>query len=378
MAVMLYTDLPTEECIRRLSASGWAGEVKPHRRQPTATDPNILRTVTGSEFQLWPRSWQSVAGQRHSFPRNFYGRVRPCGRGTLITGYYGTSRRLQLGILLGSVLGFLALTIADALSDLRFGGADEWARLTLTTALCAAVVGGLYLAMDRLTTTRAAEQEGQFADHLAAALEARPARAGTDEDAREWHSHAALPAWSSRAAIGVLVALAIASVLWVIQARRAEDDYRARAPRLANAPRCEVSPGVACRASDSGEIARRYWRNRGRQWLLVRLPDGERRVAFAYTRNDRRRDEPDRDLPFQPGTTVTAERWEGGIVALTAGGSTLRTITHPEEQLRRNAADRRFGTIAAIAFAVLAGLTRSLPWLQARPRASRNRGAAPG
>ena len=101
-------------------------------------------------------------------------------------------------------------------------------------------------------------------------------------------------------------------------------------------------------------------------------------MALAYTRGERRRDAPDRDLPFQSGSGVAAERWEGEIIVLTAGGSTLRTTVHPEEQRREHAADRRLGTIAAIVFALLAGLTHGLPWLLARPRASRNRGAAPG
>ncbi len=97
MGLTLYTDLDTEECIRRLSASGWAGKPKPRSWQPTAMDRDIFRRVTGATFQLDSRAADFPApassGGRFHFPQYFHGTLTPERHGTRITGYYGASPR---------------------------------------------------------------------------------------------------------------------------------------------------------------------------------------------------------------------------------------------------------------------------------------------
>ncbi len=174
MSIALYTDLPVDDCLRRLSASGWTGAAKPRRWQPTATDPNLLRLVKGRTFQLWPRSWKFVQGYQSPFPQYFHGRLQPHGRGTLVRGYYGASRHTKIGLTLGSFLGFLVLASLDNRYDLRGNGTAPWPSLLIVVTVVSALVFGLYWALDWWGRSQAAECEAYFVDFLARALAARP------------------------------------------------------------------------------------------------------------------------------------------------------------------------------------------------------------
>ncbi len=85
-----HTNLSFEECLARLAATGWSGEPKPGRWQPTTADRDVFRKVEGNCFQLADRRMQASGPEE--FYQVFQGSLREQDQGTLITGsYHSTS-----------------------------------------------------------------------------------------------------------------------------------------------------------------------------------------------------------------------------------------------------------------------------------------------
>lgn len=175
MAITPYSDLPPEECARRLGASGWAGTPNPRRLQPTAGNRDILRVIRGRTFQLWSRAATFPGDTSSPFPQAFHGRLQPQGGGTSVRGYYGASRRMKVGIAVGIFLPTLALLSIENHYDFRGHGSVPWPSLALTTLVLAGLLFALYWAMDRRARRYAATGEAYFAAFLTETLEARPA-----------------------------------------------------------------------------------------------------------------------------------------------------------------------------------------------------------
>ncbi len=123
MAVVLYTDLPPEECIRRLSASGWAGEAKPHRWQPAATDRDMFRLLDGHRFWLVTRDVHLGPASVRALGPRFHGTLVADGRGTRITGDDGRRPGRPLLLLAVLVGGTLLLQLVGLLTG---GSGRDW------------------------------------------------------------------------------------------------------------------------------------------------------------------------------------------------------------------------------------------------------------
>ena len=181
MGLTLYTDLGTEECIRRLSASGWAGRPKPRSWQATATDRDIFRRVTGATFQLDSRAADFPApassGGRFHFPQYFHGTLTPERHGTRITGYYGASPRDKRDMIVWTIPGIVLVTILAALEnayDWRGRGSMPWPAFIIMMVIVSALVYGFVWIINRPGKRGNTAQEDYFAGFLAEALEARP------------------------------------------------------------------------------------------------------------------------------------------------------------------------------------------------------------
>lgn len=174
--VVLYTDLPIDECVRRLSASGWAGEARPDRWQPTATDRDLFRLLDGQRFQLVTRDVHLAPGSARALGARFHGTLTPDGRGTRITGDDG--RRPGRPLLLLAVLigGTLLLQFTDLLTRGAGGVApDDLIPISLTSVAVYLVLAGVLLALTRLVSRWSPDPlHTYFVEFLEQALEARP------------------------------------------------------------------------------------------------------------------------------------------------------------------------------------------------------------
>ena len=140
MEVERYTDLSVEECVRRLSASGWAGDPAARRWRPTAADSNLLRKVHGERFWLRSRSWVAYWGEWElGFgPWQFSGQLQPCGGGTRVTGRYVPTALggLVIVLFIAMVLGAVWGTVRAALT----AGIVEALQLVLVAVVLGAVL----------------------------------------------------------------------------------------------------------------------------------------------------------------------------------------------------------------------------------------------
>ncbi|MDP9373741.1 MAG: hypothetical protein M3Q65_15070 [Chloroflexota bacterium] len=110
-----------------------------------------------------------------------------------------------------------------------------------------------------------------------------------------------------------------------------------------------------------------------RQWVVVRFPATVQEIALP--RSVRRRvDVPvpvfQANLPypaFQPGAAITAEWWEGRVVALMAGAVREQTLAHPEQRAfwRRNSRDTAFVFVGFLSLLALFPVTLLL-WSRSR------------
>ncbi len=191
MRLTLDSDLTPDECARRLSASGWAGEPRPTAWQPTATDRDLFRRVDGHRFWLATRDAHLGPATARALGLPFRGTLRPHGRGTRITGDDGRRPGQPLLPLAVLIAGTLAVQLARALTGgtgpATPGDATPVAISLHTSlasiALCAALAG-LVLAVARVTARRSPEPPGaRFTAFLIATLEARPPTTAGAHDA---------------------------------------------------------------------------------------------------------------------------------------------------------------------------------------------------
>lgn len=188
MSLTLYTDLDPGECASRLSASGWAGQLKPRSWQATATDRDIFRRIIGDTFQLDSRSAAfpvtASSGGRFRAPQYFHGRLTPQGRGTRITGYYGASPRDKRDMIVWTALGLGVATVLAALEntyDWRGTGSTSWPAFIAIMTIVAVLVYGFIWGSNRPDRHLTDAREDYFAGFLAEALEARPITAREED-----------------------------------------------------------------------------------------------------------------------------------------------------------------------------------------------------
>lgn len=185
MRITLDTDLPPDECARRLRASGWAGTDQPGQWRPTATDRDLFRRLEGHRFWLATRDVHLGPGAARALGLRFHGTLLPHGRGTRIVDDDG--RRpgrplLLLAVLIGGALLIqLARAWTGSTGPAAPGGTAPVAlslRTSLTTIALCATLAGLLLTLARVTSRRApAPPSARFTAFLITTLEARPADA---------------------------------------------------------------------------------------------------------------------------------------------------------------------------------------------------------
>ncbi len=185
-AVTLYTELSVDECRRRLSASGWTGDAKPNRWQPTDGDLNVFRKMKGDdEFLLnlrpttrnYPPYGATDARSRRNFPRHGYfplsfrGKLRPRGSGTLITGGYGFGI-ITIPMLILMVVYAIATTGRAAS---RGPGSIEGGDYIFMAAAVAFVFAYVYVIQPWLERRLTAKRGSYLSEFLKQFLEAREA-----------------------------------------------------------------------------------------------------------------------------------------------------------------------------------------------------------
>ncbi len=129
-----HTNLSFEECLARLAATGWSGEPKPGRWQPTTADRDVFRKVEGNCFQLADRRMQASGPEE--FYQVFQGSLREQDQGTLITGSYHSTSHGVANLpprLLGGVL-MMIVVVVIALANFLRGADDTWPLLLLGLA----------------------------------------------------------------------------------------------------------------------------------------------------------------------------------------------------------------------------------------------------
>lgn len=174
--VVLYTDLPVAECVRRLSASGWAGEVSPDRWQPTATDRDMFRLINGHQFWLVTRDVHLAPGSARALGARFHGTLVPAGRGTRIAGDDGRRPGRPLLLLAVLVGGTLLLQLTGMLTS-GTGGAAPADPLPInpTTVAVFLTLAGFLLALTRVVSRWSPDSpQAHFISFLEQVLEARP------------------------------------------------------------------------------------------------------------------------------------------------------------------------------------------------------------
>lgn len=89
--VVLHSDLPREECLRRLVASTDAGERTIFSLSGYKGSKPLLLKVNGDQFVLWKRRYY-----RNDFSPYFFGTLSPDNQGTRLEGNFDMNRWVKI------------------------------------------------------------------------------------------------------------------------------------------------------------------------------------------------------------------------------------------------------------------------------------------
>ncbi len=175
----LHTELGPDECLRRLGASGWAGERAPGKWRPVPTDRGLFRRLAGQTIHLLPReSATGELGHAATFVPRFIGTISPHGVGARIDCRYGTQLAKPL-IALG--VAILAGTLLAASTEReRYGTALSVLQLLVPVGLVYLLLVFAFVFLGQIATRTSDETMARAIRFLEETLDAQGTVTGSE------------------------------------------------------------------------------------------------------------------------------------------------------------------------------------------------------